>query len=151
LTGDVTKCCPFPHYTYLYSCYIGHHAKGYIWGFTPPRACYKLAALGRTRQPYSTGLALQVGRRAPSTLAAGDEVPMNSHGKRGESLKKGPKHVTFVASAVLEWRSTIRAVFPSFSPPCVICGPGFLACTRPAYSSAEARGWLLTGAGPGEG
>jgi hypothetical protein len=44
-------------------------------------------------------------------------------------------------------RSTARAVL-TYTPPCAIGGPGFLVGPRPAYSSLEARGWLLRAFGP---
>jgi hypothetical protein len=79
LTGSVTKICPFSHYTFLYSPYIGVPPKGYAWGlFAPPRACNTLDGLRDEPGGRRVGIAMQWERPA-----AGPTLP-TTYGSSGQ-------------------------------------------------------------------
>jgi hypothetical protein len=86
-------------------------------------------------------------RRAPSTLAAGDESPMNP-AKRPEACSICTLCGARVANG--SCRVVGHVVWPEpTSPPYYLrAGCSFISYARPAHSSPEPRGWLLRAFGP---
>jgi hypothetical protein len=96
LTGNVTKICRFLCHTLAALLpYRGYRRE--VYGGGSHHLERVTSSTASKTNPAAVVLLsnLHGDRRAPSTLAAGDESPMNP-------AKKGPKHVATVASTMLE-------------------------------------------------